>query len=194
MPTGVPTLLTLHLLPCGKYSPNTPWPLPPPHPSFPCYSFGFTLLRFGACLCRRPAQGLFVNKLAINVQFGGKIVSFVHRLPGAARQGMAVLWGAGGAFGARGGLSAAEESAGSCAEGAAKGLRAWLAARPLRDGDAGTCFCANLSHMLLGEANVVLVCPPSRATLQKVTALHVVVVSSFSLSIFLSIIRVTEMF
>lgn len=60
-------------------------PSPPPSPPVLCYFFGFTLLRFSARPRRQPAQGLFVNKLSINIPFWGKRVSFARRLLGPAR-------------------------------------------------------------------------------------------------------------
>lgn len=133
-----------NLLPCGKYSPNTPQPLPL-HP-FLCYLFGFALLRFSACLRTQPELGLLVNKLSINVGGWGKIVSFAHRLLGPGR------WpevGNSSVPGAWPDVWGRRRAARSHEEGAAKGFRVCLEELPPRDGRFPTAWVWGCRDVLL---------------------------------------------
>lgn len=137
---GVPISPTPHLLPHGKHSPNAPGPFPLRTPlPFLCYSFGFTL-PFSACLRRQPAQWLFVNKLSINIRFGGKNSEFCRQAAGAGEAGCSPAAGGAGDVWGESRAAGSPRDPGH-EEGAAKGFWAWRAAwppegwqRPPRDG------------------------------------------------------------
>lgn len=146
-------------------------------------------------LCRQPVWGCLLTTCQGTYGFGGKILSFSHRLLGPARQqelGDALPWEPGRSFEARGGGQRASGESGATS-------RTWQ--RPLRDGripgtllGMWTCtFVQSFPFCRERDAGLLLI----QSKFAENNTVLLLLMFSFSLLIFFffwSIIHVTEMF